>query len=69
MTKPRPASAPTTPPYGNLKVVAAQYGFKYSSLRYAVANGLSHLRIGRAIYVKYEDLDQWLAGQMEHHDR
>jgi hypothetical protein len=57
--------AATTTPYGQLKHVAERYGFKYSSFRYAIANGLPHWRIGRAIYVRFEDVDQWLASRME----
>jgi hypothetical protein len=61
---PQPTS--TRPPYGQLKAVATEYGFKYSSFRYAVANGLPHWRVGRAIYVRYVDVERWLASRMEH---
>jgi len=56
---------PARPTYGVLKHVAEQYGFKYSAFRYAIANGLPHWRIGRAIYVKYADVEAWLASRME----
>lgn len=52
-------------PWGCLKEVCLSRGIKYSSGRYAVANGLPAARVGRAIYVKYEDFDRWLASRLE----
>jgi hypothetical protein len=56
----KPATNDATP-LGVLKHVCASRGINYSSGRYMCANGLPHIRIGRAIYVKFSDFDDWIA--------
>jgi hypothetical protein len=59
------APSGAAPPWGCLKDVAASRGIKYSSARYALANGLPYVKLGRALYVKFADFDQWLASREE----
>jgi hypothetical protein len=59
------ATADEEPPLAVLKHACIARGLKYSAGRFAIANGLPFIRIGRAIYVYLEDLDQWLRSRVE----
>jgi excisionase family DNA binding protein len=56
----------TKPRCGPVKRIAAEYGFAYTSVRDLIHRGeIPVIRMGRAQYIEYSDMDRWVATRKE----